>query len=71
MPEKSLLLIFIAYRGMGNLKSYSWQEFADQTNIIDQKNITTADVQIKMVATLSNLETKGNLRCPPLGLIRF
>ena len=71
MLEKILLEIFGLFLSNLIKSSYFWNQIIDSMEIIDNKIITDADIHLKLTATLSNLDFKGNKNNPLLGLVRF
>jgi hypothetical protein len=48
-----------------------FHEITNQAKIVDDKLIDEAAINIKLAATLANLEFKGNIRKPERGIVRF
>ena len=53
------------------VSSFAFSEFISAINVVDNKLIKISDVDIKLVATLSAPEFKGNPRNPERGLVRY
>lgn len=55
------------------ITSNAFTEFVSRANIFDGVNLKLSDIDLRFIGTnsASNMDFKGNIRCPERGLVRF